>query len=76
MLLSHPDVAEAVAFGAPDEKYGEVVAAAVVLHKPSSDTGAFAADLRKHAGDKLSAFKVRSQPLCTEITLHACLSLA
>lgn len=31
VLLSHPFVAEAVSFGAPDEKYGEVVAAAVVL---------------------------------------------
>ena len=30
-LLSHPGVAEAVSFSAPDEKYGEVVAAAVVL---------------------------------------------
>ena len=30
-LLSNPAVAEAVSFGAPDEKYGEVVAAAVVL---------------------------------------------
>eukprot|EP00967_Tisochrysis_lutea_P013984 scaffold15714_cov20-Tisochrysis_lutea.AAC.7 len=30
-LLSHPAVAEAVSFGAPDQKYGEVVAAAVVL---------------------------------------------
>ena len=28
-LLSHPLVTEAVSFGAPDEKYGESVAAAV-----------------------------------------------
>ena len=32
-LLSHPLVTEAVSFGAPDEKYGESVAAAVVLLK-------------------------------------------
>ena len=25
MLLAHPDVAQAVAFGVPDEKYGEEV---------------------------------------------------
>ena len=31
-LLSHPGVAEAVSFAAPDDKYGEVVAAAVVLN--------------------------------------------
>ena len=59
MLLSHPDVAEAVAFGTPDEKYGEIVAAAVVLSKPAQDTAAFAQDLRKHAGSKMSSFKVR-----------------
>ena len=32
-LLSHPLVTEAVSFGAPDEKYGESVAAAVVLSR-------------------------------------------
>ena len=58
VLLSHPDVAEAVAFGTPDEKYGEIVAAAVVLSKPAQDTAAFAQDLRKHAGSKMSSFKV------------------
>ena len=58
VLLSHPDVAEAVAFGTPDEKYGEIVAAAVVLSKPTQDTAAFAQDLRKHAGSKMSSFKV------------------
>ena len=58
MLLSHPDVAEAVAFGTPDEKYGEIVAAAVVLSKPAQDMAAFAQDLRKHAGSKMSSFKV------------------
>lgn len=31
VMLTHPKVAEAVAFGAPDEKYGQVVHAAVVL---------------------------------------------
>ena len=32
-ILAHPGVAEAVCFAAPDEKYGEVVAAAVVLNE-------------------------------------------
>ncbi|MCZ6675963.1 MAG: acyl--CoA ligase [Candidatus Poribacteria bacterium] len=31
VMLEHPDVAEAVCFGVPDEKYGEEVHAAVVL---------------------------------------------
>lgn len=56
--MSHPQVAEAVAFGCPDEKYGEIVAAAVVPHKPVSDTAAFAKDLQKQAGEKMAAFKV------------------
>ena len=34
VLLDHPAVAEAVAFAVPDEKYGEEVAAAVVLRRP------------------------------------------
>jgi len=52
-LLSHEGVIEAVAFGMPDEKYGEVVAAAVVL-KP----GVSVDDVRAHVGTKLASFKV------------------
>lgn len=62
-LLGHPRVAEAVAFAAPDEKYGEFVAAAVVLNKPAgSDTEAIAADIQKYAGTKLAKFKARCPP--------------
>ena len=49
---------EAVSFGAPDEKYGEVVAAAVVLSKPVDDEAAVIADIRKFAATKLAKFKV------------------
>ena len=49
---------EAVSFGAPDEKYGEVVAAAVVLSKPVDDEAAVIADIRKLAATKLAKFKV------------------
>ncbi len=38
-LLAHPAVAEAVSFAAPDEKYGEVVAAAVVLTEEGKKQG-------------------------------------
>ncbi|KAL0038994.1 hypothetical protein WJX77_004453 [Trebouxia sp. C0004] len=58
VLMSHPLVAEAVAFGCPDEKYGEIVAAAIVPNKPVSDTAAFAKDIQKQAGQKMAAFKV------------------
>ena len=56
--MSHPQVAEAVAFGCPDEKYGEIVAAAIVPSKPVEDTAAFAKDIQKQAGQKMAAFKV------------------
>ena len=64
VLMSHPQVAEAVAFACPDEKYGEIVAAAVVPNKPVSDTAAFAKDLQKLAGQKMAAFKVRAPHAC------------
>eukprot|EP00798_Chlamydomonas_sp_ICE-L_P003822 gene3822-13894_t len=63
-------VAEAVCFGAPDEKYGEVVAAAVVL-KPDAAASvkaggadaekALAEEIRKQCAVKLSAFKIPAQ---------------
>jgi acyl-CoA synthetase (AMP-forming)/AMP-acid ligase II len=53
VLLTHPAVAEAVCFGVPDTKYGEEVAAAVVLRG-----GANEAELVKHCRDRLAAFKV------------------
>ena len=52
-LLSHPGVAEAVTFGAPDAKYGESVRAAVVL---ASETTA--EEVRAFCADRLAAFKV------------------
>jgi acyl-coenzyme A synthetase/AMP-(fatty) acid ligase len=53
VLLSHPQVAEAVAFGVADDKYGQTVAAAVVLE---GDAGVD--ELRRHAAASLAAFKV------------------
>jgi len=52
-LLTHPAVAEAVCFGVPDTKYGEEVAAAVVLKGTVSE-----ADLTAHCRERLAAFKV------------------
>jgi acyl-CoA synthetase (AMP-forming)/AMP-acid ligase II len=51
-LLAHPGVREAVAFGVPDAKWGEVVHAAVVA------AGASEADLRAFCAERLAAFKV------------------
>jgi acyl-CoA synthetase (AMP-forming)/AMP-acid ligase II len=52
-LSSHPAVAEAVAYALPDDRYGEQVAAAVVLH-----TEATAEELGKHCAERLASFKV------------------
>ena len=53
VLLQHPAVAEAVAFGAPDAKYGEVVHAAVVLRSECDPE-----ILRTHCRQHLAEFKV------------------
>ena len=66
-LLGHPAVAEAVSFGAPSEKYGEVVAAAVVLAQQPPDAAAAAADIRKFAGTKLAKFKARTSCLLAHV---------
>jgi acyl-CoA synthetase (AMP-forming)/AMP-acid ligase II len=52
-LLSHAGVAEAVAFAIPDEKYGEAVAAALVLRDGTS-----VESVLDHARARLAAFKL------------------
>jgi acyl-CoA synthetase (AMP-forming)/AMP-acid ligase II len=52
-LLTHPAVSEAVAYAAPDERYGEQVAVAVVLKSEASTK-----DLARHCAGRLAAFKV------------------
>lgn len=53
ILLAHPAVADAVAFGVADEKYGEEVEAAVALKGEATDR-----DLVDHCKERLAAFKV------------------
>jgi acyl-CoA synthetase (AMP-forming)/AMP-acid ligase II len=52
VLLAHPAVAEAVAFGMPHQAWGEEVAAAVVLSGTASE-----ADLLAYCREKLADFK-------------------
>jgi acyl-CoA synthetase (AMP-forming)/AMP-acid ligase II len=52
-LLLHPGVREAVAYGVPDAKWGEVVHAAVVV-----DGALSAHELRDFCADRLASFKV------------------
>jgi acyl-CoA synthetase (AMP-forming)/AMP-acid ligase II len=56
VLQTHADVAEAVAFGVEDGKYGQIVQAAVVLAGPATTE-----ELRRHARESLAAFKVPEQ---------------
>jgi len=56
-LLSHPEVADALAFPIPHNRLGEDVAAAVVLRPHAKAT---AQDLRQFAGKRLARFKVPS----------------
>ena len=57
VLLSHDNVAEAVAFAEPDELLGEVVAAVVVL-KEARDGHDHAAAIRSFLSTRLSKEKV------------------
>jgi acyl-CoA synthetase (AMP-forming)/AMP-acid ligase II len=62
-LLSHPAVREAVAFGRPDPKWGEIVEAVVVL-----DSSVDPQELRAHCDERLAPFKVpRSVHVVDEI---------
>ncbi|KAH3688580.1 hypothetical protein WICPIJ_000424 [Wickerhamomyces pijperi] len=55
VLLGHPAVAEAVAFGVPDEKYGQAVNAAIVLRDGQAAT---AENLKQFLSDKVASFKI------------------
>ena len=61
VLLTHPAVAEAVTFGLADEKYGEEVAAAVVLREPAT-----AEEIIAHCRERLAAFKTPKTIYITE----------
>lgn len=52
VLLSHPAVAEAVAFGVPHPSWGEEVAAAVVLREPQKESAILA-----YCRERLADFK-------------------
>lgn len=54
VLLEHPDVREALVFGAPSEQWGHVVAAFVVSEATTTDESA----LHSWCGERLSRYKL------------------
>ena len=53
VLHEHPAVADAAVLGAPDDRWGEICIAFVVLESPVSEE-----ELRQHCYDRLARFKV------------------
>ncbi|RWV94888.1 hypothetical protein GW17_00042534 [Ensete ventricosum] len=63
VLLEHSDIAQAVAFGVPDDKYGEEINCAVV---PREDAEIDEADVVRHCRKNLAAFKVPKRVFITD----------
>ncbi|TYH59513.1 hypothetical protein ES332_D08G227000v1 [Gossypium tomentosum] len=62
VLLAHPAVTQAVAFGVPDEKYGEEINCAVILRGGSLDE----AEITKYCKRNLASFKVPKKVFITD----------
>jgi len=63
VLLSHPAVAEAVAFAVPDDKYGEEINAAVV---PKEGVTVTESDIRDLCKKNLASFKIPKRVFITD----------
>ena len=55
-LIQHPLISEAVSFGIQDEKYGEIVQAAVVLSGEISES-----DIQAYCSKHIADFKIPSK---------------
>ncbi|XP_059667085.1 oxalate--CoA ligase [Cornus florida] len=63
VLLSHPDIAQAVAFGVPDDKYGEEINCAVI---PREGSKIDEAEVSSFCKKNLAAFKVPKKVFITD----------
>lgn len=63
VLLSHPDIVQAVAFGVPDDKYGEEINCAVI---PREGSNIDEAEVLRFCKTNLAAFKVPKMVFITD----------
>ncbi|KAE9464872.1 hypothetical protein C3L33_03220, partial [Rhododendron williamsianum] len=63
VLLSHPDVAQAVCFGVPDDKYGEEINCAII---PKEGSNVSEAEVLRFCKKNLAAFKVPKKVFLTD----------
>ncbi|THU47896.1 hypothetical protein C4D60_Mb09t20500 [Musa balbisiana] len=63
VLLEHPDIAQGVAFGVPDDKYGEEINCAVI---PREGADMEEAEVLRHCRKNLAAFKVPKRVFITD----------
>ncbi|XP_061354273.1 oxalate--CoA ligase [Gastrolobium bilobum] len=63
VLLSHPDIAQAVAFGVPDEKYGEEIQCAII---PREGSHIDEAEVIRFSKKNLASFKVPKKVFLTD----------
>ncbi|XP_027358565.1 oxalate--CoA ligase-like [Abrus precatorius] len=63
VLLSHPDIAQAVAFGVPDEKYGEEIYCAVI---PREGSNIDEVEVLRYSKKNLASFKVPKKVFVTD----------
>ncbi|KAI8968879.1 hypothetical protein BDF20DRAFT_827359 [Mycotypha africana] len=68
VMLSHPNVAEAVSFAVPDDMYGQEVHAAVVLKSDAKESEkAFERELQEYCLTKLAKFKIPKRVYVTDV---------
>ncbi|CAK7337289.1 unnamed protein product [Dovyalis caffra] len=63
VLLSHPDIAQAVAFGVPDDKYGEEINCAII---PREGSKIDEEEVLRFCKNNLAAFKVPKKVFVTD----------
>ncbi|CAM8940421.1 unnamed protein product [Rhodiola kirilowii] len=63
VLLSHPDIAQAVSFGVPDDKYGEEINCAVIAREGSNLTEE---EVIKFCKNNLATYKVPKRVFLTD----------